>query len=153
MPCVGRGPRREFRLWAVVWALGFLPAVALAFHPDVYTPRVPADYLEKARDTESPFSVSAEKIGEGKEIYFGKGLCVTCHGKDGKGVQLPGHAPRDFTDKKWQDLRTDGELMWILKNGSPGTGMPVRVGKVISEDEGWSVIFFIRTFTILTPSP
>jgi hypothetical protein len=61
-------------------------------------------------------------------------------------VILPGHSPRDFTDAKWQELRTDGELMWVLKNGSPGTGMPARVGKVITEEEGWSVIQFIRAF-------
>jgi len=36
--------------------------------------------------------------------------------------------------------------MWVLRNGSAGTEMPVRVGKVISEEEGWSVIHFIRTF-------
>jgi hypothetical protein len=37
--------------------------------------------------------------------------------------------------------------MWVLKNGSPGTGMPVRVGKVITEEEGWQVILFIRQFS------
>jgi hypothetical protein len=59
---------------------------------------------------------------------------------------MPGHAPRNFTDTQWQDARTDGELMWVLKNGSPGTGMPQRVGKVLTEEEGWNVIQFIRTF-------
>ncbi|KMP10465.1 hypothetical protein UZ36_07505, partial [Candidatus Nitromaritima sp. SCGC AAA799-C22] len=79
-------------------------------------------------------------------IYFGKGYCVLCHGKDGKGVQIPGHHPRDLTNTRWHEVRTDGEMMWVLKNGSPGTGMPVRVGRVISEEEGWKVILFIRTF-------
>jgi len=37
-------------------------------------------------------------------------------------------------------------LMWILKNGSAGTGMPIRVGKGITEEEGWHVIQFIRSF-------
>ena len=60
---------------------------------------------------------------------------------------------KDKTDKKWQELRTDGELMWALKNGSPGTGMPIRVGKVISEEEGWNVIHFVRTFADKVPSP
>ena len=36
-------------------------------------------------------------------------------------------------------------MMWVLRNGSPGTEMPVRIGKVINEEEGWSVIHFIRT--------
>jgi mono/diheme cytochrome c family protein len=117
-----------------------------AFHPDVYTPRVPADQLEEIQEIESPFETTPERIEKGREIFFGKGLCVTCHSKNGKGVRMPGHAPRNFTDAKWQDARTDGELMWVLKNGSPGTGMPQRVGKVLSEEEGWNVIQFIRTF-------
>ena len=121
--------------------------VAGAFHPDIYEPRVPPELLEELQDMDNPYPASPERIETGRKIYFGKGLCVTCHSKNGKGVRLPGHSPRDFTELKWQELRTDGEMMWILRNGSPGTGMPVRVGKVISEEEGWNVIHFIRTFS------
>jgi len=118
-----------------------------AFHPDIYEPRVPKEIFEEIQDMDNPFEEIPGAIEKGEKIFFGKGLCVTCHSKNGKGVKLPGHSPRDFTDKKWQDIRSDGELMWILKNGSPGTGMPVRVGKVISEEEGWQVILFIRQFS------
>ncbi|MZG53813.1 MAG: cytochrome c [Nitrospinae bacterium] len=135
----------------LAWVMGSLITIdwnapAMAFHPDVYTTRVPLEQLETLQEMENPFPATQERVEAGKKIYFGKGLCVTCHSKNGKGVRLPGHSPRDFTDLKWQNTRTDGELMWILKNGSPGTGMPVRVGKVISEEEGWNVIQFIRTF-------
>ncbi|PIQ95726.1 MAG: cytochrome c [Nitrospinae bacterium CG11_big_fil_rev_8_21_14_0_20_56_8] len=116
------------------------------FHPSVYSPRVPAEILDRVRDQDNPYPATPERIEEGKKIYFGKGLCVTCHSNSGKGVRIPGHSSRDFTDSQWQDARTDSELMWVLKNGSPGTGMPVRVGKVITEEEGWNVIHFIRTF-------
>ena len=119
---------------------------AQAFHPSVYSPRVPPEQLEKIQEIESPFATTPERIEAGREIYFGKGLCVTCHSKKGNGVRMPGHAPRNFTDTQWQDARTDGELMWVLKNGSPGTGMPQRVGKVLTEEEGWNAIQFIRTF-------
>ncbi len=118
-----------------------------AFHGDIYEPRVPPEQLERVQEIENPFPATPERVEAGKEIYFGKGLCVTCHSNNGKGVRIPGHSPRDFTDTKWQEIRTDGELMWILRNGSPGTGMPVRVGKVITEEEGWNVIHYIRTFS------
>ena len=95
---------------------------------------------------DNPFSPTIKNIEEGSKVYFGKGLCVKCHGVNGKGIKVSGHSPRDFTDAKWQDVRTDGEMMWVLKNGSPGTSMPIRVGKGISEEEGWKVILFIRTF-------
>ena len=120
---------------------------AFAFHPDIYSPRVPKEQLEMIQEIEDPYPPSLKRTQKGREIYFGKGLCATCHSKDGKGVKASGHVPRDFTDIQWQDIRSDGELMWILKNGSPGTGMPVRVGNVITEEEGWDVIHFIRSFS------
>ena len=120
--------------------------MAQAFHPSIYEPRVPPHLLEEVQEIESPFATTPERIELGRQIYFGKGLCVTCHSKNGKGVKVPGHSPRNFTEQKWQETRTDGELMWILRNGSAGTGMPVRVGKVITEEEGWNVIQFIRSF-------
>ena len=137
--------RRMFAVFIFVLAVGTLP-MAQAFHPNVYEPRVPLDQLEEIQEIESPFPTTPERIEMGREIYFGKGLCVTCHSKNGKGVKVPGHSPRDFTDDKWQATRTDGELMWVLRNGSGGTGMPMRVGKVITEEEGWNVIQFIRSF-------
>ena len=73
-----------------------------AFHADIYEPRVPAELLEELQDMDNPFPATPERAMLGKKIYFGKGLCVTCHSKNGKGVKLPGHPPRDFTDKKWQ---------------------------------------------------
>ncbi len=118
-----------------------------AFHRDHYEPRVPSELLEEIQDMDSPYPFTPERVEAGRQIYFGKGQCVTCHNNNGKGMERPGHSPRDFTDPEWQDIRTDGELMWVLRNGSPGTEMPVRVGKVISEEEGWAVIHFIRTFS------
>jgi mono/diheme cytochrome c family protein len=117
-----------------------------AFHDDIYQPRVPPELLEELQDIDNPYPASPERLELGKEIFFGKGLCITCHSNNDKGAKTPGHSPRDFTDEKWQEIRTDGEMMWVLRNGSPGTGMPVRVGKGINEEEGWSVIHYIRTF-------
>lgn len=117
-----------------------------AFHASVYLPRVPEILLAELRLINNPQPAIPENIEQGRQIYFGQGLCVTCHGRDGQGVNIPGHSPRDFTDATWQAIRSDGELMWILENGSPGTGMPVRVERVITKPDGWNVIHFIRTF-------
>ena len=130
----------------VLIAALLLVSLAEAFHKDPYEPRVPPELLDQLQDMDNPYSPTPERVEAGQLIYFGKGQCVTCHNVDGKGTERPGHAPRDFTDLKWQEARADGELMWVLRNGSPGTEMPVRVGKVITEEEGWNVIHYIRTF-------
>ncbi|MDH5789545.1 MAG: cytochrome c, partial [Nitrospinota bacterium] len=62
-----------------------------AFHPDIYTPRVPPEQLEEIQEIENPFETTPERIEAGRQVFFGKGLCVTCHSKNGKGVQMPGH--------------------------------------------------------------
>ncbi len=141
---------RSYLLFFAVPALAALlsisPGSAFAAHADIYAPRVPADEIQAARAQVNPTPADAASIARGKEVYFMKGLCTTCHSKDGTGAAFPGHRPRDFTNQKWWNVRTDGELMWVLKHGSPGTGMPPRVGTVITEAEGWDVINFIRTF-------
>jgi mono/diheme cytochrome c family protein len=35
--------------------------------------------------------------------------------------------------------------MYILKNGSPGTAMMPMVGSVITEEEGWLVLLYVRS--------
>ena len=119
----------------------------------VMRPRVPRDQIEAARAVTNPFPASEEVIAKGKALYEGKAFCKTCHGADGKGLggdiapgTLKGPLPRNFTDKKWQAIRTDGELFWILKNGSKGTAMAPFIPLVLTEDEAWQVLRYVRSF-------
>jgi mono/diheme cytochrome c family protein len=116
----------------------------------VLRPRVPSDQIEEARTWSNPFEATPENIDKGRTLFHGKAFCVTCHGRDGKGFGdipgLVGKLPRNFTDKVWQVARTDGELWWILKNGSPGTDMASFVPLVLSEDEAWQVVLYVRSF-------
>ena len=116
----------------------------------VLKPRVPPVRIEEARTWRDPLPVAPERLERGKEIFHGKGFCVTCHGRDGKGLGnipgLRGKLPRDFTDKVWQAARTDGELFWILKNGSPGTDMASFIPLVLTEEEAWDVLLYVRAF-------
>ncbi len=118
--------------------------------PAVLDPRVPPDQIEEARTWRNPFSVTPERLERGKEIFHGKGFCVTCHGRAGKGLGnipgLRGKLPRNFTDTQWQAARTDGELFWILKNGSPGTDMASFIPLVLTEEEAWHVLLYVRAF-------
>ena len=138
-------------LW--VWALLFQslwPFTSEAADQQVLKPRVPQDQIAQARTWENPFPATLENIEKGKKIFQGKAFCVTCHGPDGKGLGkipgLVGKLPRNFTDKTWQAARTDGELFWILKNGSPGTDMASFIPLVLTEDEAWHVLLYVRSF-------
>ncbi len=117
---------------------------------DVLRPRVPVDQIEAARTWANPFPPSDELVEKGKALFRGKAFCVTCHGRDGKGFGdipgLRGTLPRDFTDKLWQAARTDGELFWILKHGSPGTDMASFVPLILTEEEAWHVLLYVRSF-------
>ena len=121
-----------------------------AIDPEILKPRVPEDQIEEAKTWKNPFPPTPENIEKGKTIFHGKGFCITCHGPDGKGLgNIPGirgKLPRNFTDKPWQAARTDGELLWILKNGSPGTAMAPFIPLVLTKDEAWHVLLYVRSF-------
>jgi len=130
-----------------------LPVISEATDPQVLKLRVPADQIDEVRTWANPFPSTPQNIAKGKALFHGKAFCVTCHGKDGKGYDhipgLRGKLPRNFTDKSWQATRTDGELMWVLKNGSTGTAMVSFVPITLTEEEAWHIILYIRTFTKL----
>ena len=111
---------------------------------------MPPAQIEEARSWNNPFPATPDNIQKGKTIFHGKAYCMTCHGKDGKGLGdipgLTGRLPRNFTDKDWQAGRMDGELLWILKNGSSGTAMVFFIPQVLTEDQAWHVILYVRSF-------
>ncbi|MFH0341536.1 MAG: c-type cytochrome [Chromatiales bacterium] len=143
------------------YATNFLIGLALLFVSGsalvagVLRPRVPEAELTAARALKNPIARTSTVIARGREIYNGKGFCVACHGRDGRGISgvdptlLKGALPTDFTDKEWQTARADGEVMWVLKHGSSGTAMASFVPSVLTEEEGWTPIHYLRT--LVTP--
>ena len=111
--------------------------------------RVPADKLSEARSLRSPLSDSTEVVKRGKELYEGRGTCFNCHGTDGGGngpaAAKLNPAPRNFRHHGFWRHRTEGELFWVIKYGSPGTAM-IGFGSLLSDEEIWSLIHYERTF-------
>jgi len=143
---------REGVLAAALILLGI--TMARGQDAEVLRPRVPQDQIGAARAVTNPLPATPEMIAKGKALFEGKAFCRACHGADGKGIlgkdiepgSLKGPLPRDFTDKAWQARRTDGELLWILKNGSPGTAMGPFIPLVVTEEEAWQLILYVRSF-------
>ncbi len=124
-----------------------LPVAAAEQH--MMQPRVPDDKLAEARALTSPLPDSPGTIEKGKALYHGKGTCVNCHGSEGAGdgpvaAQL-NPSPRNFQHHGFWRHRTEGEIFWVIKNGSPGTSMIGFAGQ-LTDEEIWALIQYERTF-------
>lgn len=112
-------------------------------------PRVPEDKLAEARAIQNPLPDSPDVLEKGKGLYHGKGTCFNCHGKNGAGDGVAAMgldpAPRNFRHHGFWRHRTEGEIFWVIKNGSAGTGM-VGFGAVLTDEEIWSIIQYERSF-------
>jgi mono/diheme cytochrome c family protein len=70
-----------------------------------------------------------------------------CHGEKGDGKGVMGTAlvppPRNFTCGVMMNEIPDGQLYWVIKNGSPGTGMMSFAG--LPDEQVWQLIHYIRS--------
>lgn len=110
------------------------------------TQRAPAEFLQKV----NPLPGSPEQLQAGKKLFLetAKPLaCMNCHGMRGDGNGPAGTGlvppPRNFTCGATMKEIPDGQLFWVIKNGSPGTGMMPFSG--LSDDEVWQLILYIRS--------
>lgn len=121
----------------------------MAVERDSLMPRVPPDQLPIARATKNPIRPTPENLAKGKDLYNGKAACIQCHGAGGQGDGDLGKflepSPSNFTNQAFHQAKTPGELMWVLKNGLPDSGMTALVPTMISEEEAWLVISYERS--------
>lgn len=112
------------------------------------TPTAPADFLSKVSPIKADEADEAT-LKAGAKIYTKK--CAKCHGETGDGK---GSAAGELTIKPsnmsapgYMAGRKDGQLFWILLNGSPNTdmkGFGPGSEQNFSEDELWKVIAYMR---------
>ena len=54
-------------------------------------------------------------------------FCASCHGMNGDGKTPIGQSlkppPRDFSDKKWQEERSDAHIKKVIKKGGAAVGL------------------------------
>lgn len=148
-----RNRARYFIFPAMIAVVALAIAACASRHP--IADRVPSHAMEDALSYKAPFGdtrmAPLEIVTAGKALYEGKGNCILCHGISGKGdgpaahMHDP-HLPTDFTNCSVQNMRKDGELFWVIKHGSPGTGMKSLIPGMLSEEEGWKLVAYVRTF-------
>ena len=117
---------------------------------DPLKPRVPPDQMAEAKAMKNPVANTPASVAKRKALFEGKGTCVNCHGKEGKGDGPAGAilnpSPRNFTNCKFPKKRKDGGLFWVIKNGSAGTGMVSLLPAAIPEEEAWTTTNYERSF-------
>ena len=113
-----------------------------------FTEKAPPDILKLA----NPLSASAETLAAGQRFYRGNSgaiSCATCHGEkgDGKGKLASQFVPppRNFACAQTVNNVPDGQLFWIIKNGSPGTSMsPASALGNFTDENIWQLVAYIR---------
>ena len=89
---------------------------------------------------QQPADSAAARLAQGKHLFESKGLCFSCHGKDGEGILGP--STRLAAGKSW--IHTKGalaEIVQLIKSGieseksQSGTAMPPRGGSRLSDAE------------------
>ena len=112
-----------------------------------FTGKAPAELYSQ----QNPVSNSRSNRKAGRELYeeLSDPSCVVCHGEKGEGNgQLSSQfdpPPRNFACAKTVEGIPDGQLHWIIKNGSPGTAMPNF--DYLSDEEIWQLVLYLRTMT------
>lgn len=110
-----------------------------------FTGRAPDDLYNRV----NPLAASKRNRKAGRELYeeLSDPACTACHGKKGDGRgQLASQfnpPPRNFACAETVVGIVDGQLHWIIKNGSPGTAMPPF--DYLSDDEIWQLVLYLRT--------
>ena len=124
----------------------------LAMVSSAYAAKCPQPRKTKSAPSSTAKSDKTAKANKanGKKIYTKTAkpmACQMCHGKKGGGDGKLGKAlkptPRNFACKATMKKISAGQMFWIIKNGSKGTGM-VAHKKTLKDKEIWAVIKYIR---------
>lgn len=99
----------------------------------------------------NPLKKTSDNLTGGKKLFHegdGSLACMQCHGVNGDGHgemrEDLASVPRNFTCKKTMQKISDGQMFWVIKNGSPNLIMP-GYGS-LSDKKIWQVILYIREF-------
>jgi len=85
----------------------------------------------------NPYTGKADAIAEGQQLYK-KFNCYGCHGLQGGGGMGP-----NLTDETWQT--GDGSDLNLLSQVRDGKGQMPPFKSMMTDDQAWKIIAFVRT--------
>ena len=112
------------------------------------TPNAPDEFQQR----KNPLEPSDRNLNSGRFIYQLQGqpiACKTCHGEKGDGRAQSGYdfnpPPRNFTCAATMNTLSDGQLFWIVRNGSPHSRM--YAFPKLTDQQIWQLVHYIRQFS------
>lgn len=113
--------------------------------------RTVAQAPDSIAQLKNPLPASRENIDAGEGLYQTDAeptACKVCHAENGNGLGMMAQGmaamPRNFTCAETMKEISDGQMFWIIKNGSPTGGMPPY--KFLNENQIWQLIHYLRRF-------
>ncbi len=98
---------------------------------------------ESSKQLTNPISKNKSSIKQGSKIF--KIRCIVCHGStgvgDGSGSKALNPKPANLQSDRVQN-QLDGEIFWKM---SEGKGAMIAWKHIISEEDRWRLVNFIRT--------
>ncbi len=91
---------------------------------------------ESERARKNPYASQPEAIAAGARMFTDH--CAKCHGADALGWKK-----RPSLRSKEVQQATDGELFWLLRNGSLRRGMPS--WSALPEPSRWQIIAYVKS--------
>ncbi len=99
----------------------------------------------------NPLPATSENIKLGELLYQQKAMpiaCKYCHGEKGSGTGDPDFAStppaRNFACAETMHKISDGQLFWVIRNGSANTSM-FAFGD-LSDEDVWQLVLYTRQF-------
>ncbi len=139
----------------------FAVAVLIAFlfsteHPaqasDCVQNRATAPAPAKIYLKANPLKPTRQNLTAGRKLYMGDAKpfgCYPCHGINGNSKGMTALKmmlkPRDFSCKEMMKDIPDGQLYWVIKNGSEGTEM--KAYQNLKDEQVWQIVSYIRQFS------
>ena len=102
---------------------------------------VPASAEQQKPKKLNPFTGNEEAIKEGRQLYLQSG-CPGCHGSGGGGA-MPGATP--LLGGRWKFGGDDETLFKVTKGTYPKQTMPAVFGAVLTDEQIWKIIAWIRS--------
>lgn len=103
------------------------------------------------REMKNPLEPTPKNLKKGKILFLRKAkplACKHCHGLkgDGKGYKAVNMIPppRNFTCAETMEEITDGQMYWIIKNGSKDTEM--QAYDKLKDTQIWQLVLYLREF-------